>query len=665
MTDSAKNSSPPEANSSLQNVEVLFEELGITNQQFRILFNDFPEGIALYKTIFDRNESPADFMPIQVNKAYERIVVNWKEMFARKISPNFSQTEGEPLDWKETYCNVENTGVAAHFEARFDSNKNWFLVYVYRVKKGFLVSMFADITQYKSETSLELKKRSIVEQNLRANLEKYRYLLQYAPTGIYEVDYNGPNGPKFNCVNDAMCQTLGYTEQELLAMNPSDLLYSESRKILEERTARILKGKKIDDTVMYHVKTKDGRGIWANLNVKIISNDGKPESALVVAYDVTERKRAENKFLYTEKRYRRLYETTQDGIMARNLEGKMIDCNQAYAKMLGYTKKELRGLTVQHLLPEKWHDQRERVVNKVLQAGRSIVFEREYKRKDGTIFPASVRTWRLTDGKGDAVGIWSIVRDISDQKELQKKLEEYATVLETIVEERTKKLKDNERLAAIGQTAGMVGHDLRNPLQTVIGELYLAKGEVESLSEGDVKSNLQESIRVIEDQAVYMDKIVSDLQAFVRPVKIEKKPINLKELVDSVLSSVTIPANIALKKQTQRNLTEIHADPQLLKRVLINLVTNAVQAMPDGGKLTLRSQAISTGEVSVTVEDTGVGIPEKIKPQIFTPLFTTKPRGQGFGLAVCKRVIEAHGGEISFESKEGEGTKFTIKFSMC
>jgi signal transduction histidine kinase len=316
-------------------------------------------------------------------------------------------------------------------------------------------------------------------------------------------------------------------------------------------------------------------------------------------------------------------------------------------------------------LPEKWHEQREKIANKVLQTGRSIVFEREYKRKNNTIFPASVRTWRLTDGKGKVVGIWSIVRDISEQKELQKKLEEYAIVLEKIIDERTQKLKDTERLAAIGQTAGMVGHDLRNPLQTIIGELFLAKGELESLPNGDVKSNLQESIRVIEEQAAYMDKIVSDLQAFVRPVKIEKAPINLKELVDSVLLSVNLPVNIALKKQVHRNLTEIHADSQLLKRVLINLVTNAVQAMPDGGILTLRSEtASSAGQVSVTVEDTGVGIPEKIKPKIFTPLFTTKPRGQGFGLAVCKKVIEAHGGEISFESTEGEGAKFTIKFPI-
>jgi len=136
----------------------------------------------------------------------------------------------------------------------------------------------------------------------------------------------------------------------------------------------------------------------------------------------------------------------------------------------------------------------------------------------------------------------------------------------------------------------------------------------------------------------------------------------LAELVDAVFSSIAIPANIILIKEVADDFPQIKADLQLLKRVLINLLTNALQAMPNGGKLTLHSQVNSDGQVLVSVEDTGIGIPEKIKPQIFTPLFTTKPRGQGFGLAVCKRVIEAHGGTISFESQEGKGAKFTIQF---
>jgi two-component system sensor kinase FixL len=382
-------------------------------------------------------------------------------------------------------------------------------------------------------------------------------------------------------------------------------------------------------------------------------------------HEFEEQTKSEQQLSFSEKKYRRLYETTQDGIMARNIQGKMIDCNLAYAKMLGYTKKELRHLTIRDLLPEKWLEQREKIVDKVLQTGHSILFEREYKRKDESVFPASVRTWQLTDEKGKVIGIWSIVRDITEQKTSQKNLEKYADVLKKIIEERTKQLKASERLVAIGQTAGMVGHDLRNPLQTITGELYLAKGDVDSLAQGEAKSNLQESIHVIEEQAAYMDKIVSDLQAFVQPIRIDKKPINLKELVANVLALVATPNNITVQSRLQDDFPQIKADFQLLKRVLINLVTNSVQAMPEGGKLTLTGHVNRDGQVLITVQDTGVGIPDAIKNQIFTPLFTTKPRGQGFGLAVCTRVIEAHGGTISFESAVGKGTEFTIQFPAC
>ena len=207
----------------------------------------------------------------------------------------------------------------------------------------------------------------------------------------------------------------------------------------------------------------------------------------------------------------------------------------------------------------------------------------------------------------------------------------------------------------------MVGHDLRNPLQTVTGELYLANNALDSLAESEEKSSLRESLQVIEEQAVYMDKIVSDLQAFVQPVRIDKTPINLKILLTNVISSVAIPDNIASKTLIKNGFPQIKVDPHLLKRVLINLITNSVQAMPDGGRLTLTGRVNPECEVTISVLDTGIGIPEVLRDKIFTPLFTTKPRGQGFGLAVCKRVIEAHGGTISFESKVGKGTKFTIK----
>ena len=232
----------------------------------------------------------------------------------------------------------------------------------------------------------------------------------------------------------------------------------------------------------------------------------------------------------------------------------------------------------------------------------------------------------------------------------------------TNLKNMTVKLQEQERMVAIGQTAGMVGHDLRNPLQSIIGELYLARKELQTLPESELKTSMQESLDAVEEQICYMDKIVSDLQTFVKPVAVQKQVFNLKKLIIELITESNVPEEVEVQAQVEEDLA-INADPQLMKRVLINLITNAIQAMPEGGKLNIKGETEAT-KVKISVEDTGVGIPDEIKPKLFTPLFTTKSRGQGFGLAVCKRVIEAQSGTITFESERGKGTKFIIQLPL-
>jgi two-component system CheB/CheR fusion protein len=272
-----------------------------------------------------------------------------------------------------------------------------------------------------------------------------------------------------------------------------------------------------------------------------------------------------------------------------------------------------------------------------------------------------VRPYLTSEKKIDGAVISFV--DVTERRLLEKERVSHTMNLETQVKEQAAKIIQSERLAAIGQTIGMVGHDLRNPLQTISGEAYLAKSELQALPESEQKNNLKENIDAIEEQIKYMDKIVSDLQAFVRPVEVHKQTVNLKQLITVVLAQIAIPANIETNLKIDDELA-VDADPLLLKRVFINLVTNAVQAMPKGGKLTITAQDSGQGQVQIAVEDTGVGIPDEIKPKMFTPLFSTKPRGQGFGLAVCKRVIEAQGGTISFESQVGKGTAFTMSLLL-
>jgi signal transduction histidine kinase len=144
--------------------------------------------------------------------------------------------------------------------------------------------------------------------------------------------------------------------------------------------------------------------------------------------------------------------------------------------------------------------------------------------------------------------------------------------------------------------------------------------------------------------------------------------VNLQTLLNAILTEVNVPQNIEVHMRRDKTLPEVHADGQHIKRVFFNLINNAVQAMPDGGTLTVKTRKLKTAEdagiILVQVEDTGMGIPENIKSKLFKPLFTTKSRGQGFGLAVSKRIIEAHGGTISFQSEEGKGTQFTVELPI-
>ena len=253
--------------------------------------------------------------------------------------------------------------------------------------------------------------------------------------------------------------------------------------------------------------------------------------------------------------------------------------------------------------------------------------------------------------------------DISKRKEVEKTLVLYQKDLEKLVEERSKQLRESERLAAIGATAGMVGHDIRNPLQSIIGEVYLLKSELDSIPDIAVRENLKESLDSIDENIGYINKIVQDLQDFAKPIKPNVQEIDLEVLCQELLLKSRIPKNIVASCEISKNTKKIISDPTLLKRILRNLVDNAVQAMPTGGTLEIKTFR-KTDDVIITVQDTGNGVPETARTKLFTPLFTTKAKGQGFGLAVVKRMSENLGGTVTFETETGHGTKFIVKLPL-
>jgi signal transduction histidine kinase len=206
----------------------------------------------------------------------------------------------------------------------------------------------------------------------------------------------------------------------------------------------------------------------------------------------------------------------------------------------------------------------------------------------------------------------------------------------------------------------MVGHDIRNPLQAITGDVYLAKTELASIPESEEKKSALESLQEIEKNTDYINKIVQDLQDFARPLKPNIEEVDLKLMIEDLLKKNVLPENVKVSVKVESDARKIKADSTFVNRVMYNLVNNAVQAMPKGGKLTIHSYK-EANDVLITVKDTGVGIPEAVKGKLFTPMFTTKAKGQGFGLPVIKRMTEALGGTVSFESQEGKGTTFIVR----
>jgi len=362
-----------------------------------------------------------------------------------------------------------------------------------------------------------------------------------------------------------------------------------------------------------------------------------------------------------------LIDLSPDAIMVRELEGKITFWSKGSENLYGYSKEEAIGQSSHSILKTVFQEPVKEILRDLKNNGQWSG-ELIHQTKDGRKVVVQ-SFWQPTfNEKGEITELMESNVDVTDRKQMQLKLEEYAAHLEDLVQERTQQLKDAERLTAIGETAGMVGHDLRNPLQTVAGETYLAKAEIAELPDGEAKTNLQESLHTIAEQIDYMDKIVSDLQDFVKPIKPDMKTISLGNLLTLTIAEVNIPENINIETSIKQDLPELSADAQLLKRVFINLITNAVQAMPKGGYLTvttqLRKNASGAKRILINMKDTGEGIPEDVKTKIFRPLFTTKSKGQGFGLAVCKRVVEAHGGSITFKSQIGEGSTFTVELPV-
>ncbi|MEM3404446.1 MAG: CHASE4 domain-containing protein [Nitrososphaeria archaeon] len=231
--------------------------------------------------------------------------------------------------------------------------------------------------------------------------------------------------------------------------------------------------------------------------------------------------------------------------------------------------------------------------------------------------------------------------------------------------EQAQKRIQTERISAISQATTIIAHDLRNPLQSIMNYTYLAKEDCKFLPDeyqGFV-ANHKQKLEAIEKQVKYIDKAVLDLLYYGTSTDIKPVPIDLYQLIDEVLNTIDVPSDIKVSIEQKTSIPKTKTDPLIIKHILMNIIINAIDAMPNGGRLAIKVfKEIDT--VCVSVTDTGVGIPKENLEKIFTPLFTTKSKGKGLGLSVSKKLIEQLDGTISVESQEGKGTTFTVQLPI-
>jgi len=447
-------------------------------------------------------------------------------------------------------------------------------------------------------------------------------------------------------LNPAGSKMMGLTESDL-PKHYGDVLSAlhmedwEGRPISHEKTsvARALKGMTVKDyqfTVL--LKNLERRWLLGSAS-PIRSEEGEITGVVLTIVDATEQKQAEEMAAAVRQRLFTVLETLPIMICLLTPDYHVAFANRSFRERFG----ESHG---RHCYEYCFGLGRSKPCEfceayRVLETGQPHQWE--ITSPDGSTLVAHDYPFNDVDG---SPMILEMAVDITERKRLEEEL------------------RQSERLSAVGKTAGMVGHDLRNPLQAIAGNISLMKEMLAFPSLGPAeREGLSRNVEEISGQVRYMDKIVSDLQDYTRSFRPVITETDLMKQVKGALSTVRVPGNVDTVLTMPEGFTA-RVDPLLMRRALTNLINNAVQAMPDGGRLTISAYRDGGGDGSgsiITVEDTGVGIRDEDKPKIFTPLFSTKSKGQGLGLAVSKRLVEAHNGTLTFESEYGKGTKFTIR----
>jgi PAS domain S-box-containing protein len=349
-----------------------------------------------------------------------------------------------------------------------------------------------------------------------------------------------------------------------------------------------------------------------------------------------------------------ILESASEGILLVDASGRIMLANAAALRMFGYDHAELIGQPLEILLPDRIRvahaDHRMAYFAEPRVRPMGIGLDLSGRRRDGAEFPVEISLSSVETS--DGVVAMAFITDITERKRAEGQLQRQREVL-----------YQNEKLAALGTLSAGIAHEMNNPLGIMTTRIEVMLLEAE---EQQLPPQVLEDLQVLHRAGQRVARIAASLRSFARHSAGERQPVELGTIVDEALLLMAKPLaadNVRVRTSLDRSLPPIVADVTAMHQVLMNLLTNAREAMPDGGTIDVEtSPAERPGWVRLRVVDTGTGIPTEAISKVFDPFYTTKRTGTGLGLSVTYGIIEEHGGTIDVRSQPGLGTTFTLEF---
>jgi len=383
---------------------------------------------------------------------------------------------------------------------------------------------------------------------------------------------------------------------------------------------------------------------------------------------VLERDQIRRDLLRNQARYRATFELAGVGIAHVGIDGRFLRVNRRFCQIVGYTRRELRKRTFQEITHPDDVQAGLAYVQRVL-AGRISKYTRQkrYVRKNGSIAWVEMTVSAVRTETGEPEYLISVITDISARKQAEQQarqaqeelLRQRRHEMERVQEELAKardELVRKTRLATIGQVLGSMAHDLRNPLGAARNAIYYLKRHFARDPERTAAY-----LDIVDQEITAADLIISNLLGMARSKAPVKRAVDLGRAIEEVLRTSLGSERIGWQVSLEPDPFLVHADPDLLRQVLRNLVKNAVQAMGSEGRVEVRAVR-EGGWDTIAFCDTGPGVPQHVRETLFEPLVTTKPGGTGLGLAICRQVLESHGGSIELVGPPGgSGATFRIR----